>query len=122
MAAALFGTSGLSWGLSAETGILVQSYERSVSGSEKLALNHEGEPVGVSFYGAIADHTVEGYYTGGTGISAASFGVALTIANVLSGNGVSAGLVLCNGVTDTKANEDYRMIRATARQFPLITA
>ena len=122
MAAALFGTAGLEWGLSAETGILVQSYERSISGSEKVALNHEGEAAGVSMYNPVADHTVEGYITGTTGIAAAAFGTALTIANVLSGNGVSAGLVICNGVTDRQANEDYRMITATARQWPLITA
>ncbi len=121
MAAALFGTSGLEWALSSETGILAQSYERSVAGSEKAAKNHEGETVGVSYYDPIADHTIEGYYTGGTGIPAASFGTALTIANVITGNGVGAGLVICNGVTDRLANEDYRMFTATARQFPLIT-
>lgn len=122
MAASLFGTTGLSWGLSAETGILAQSYERAISGSEKVVLNNEGEVVGVSFYNPVADHTIEGYYTGNTGISAASFGATLIIANVLSGNGVSAGVVICNGVTDRKVNEDYRMITATARQWPGITA
>lgn len=122
MAAELFGTSGLEWALSVETGILAQSYERSVSGSEKLALNNEGEAVGVSYYNPIADHTIEGYYTGATGIPAAAFGTALTIANVLTGNGISAGLVICNGVTDRLANEDFRMFTATARQFPLITS
>ena len=122
MAAKLFGTSGLTWGLSAETGILVQSYERAVTGSENQALNHEGETAGVSFYNSIAEHTVSGYYTGSSGIPAASIGVALTIANVMTGNGVAAGLVLTSGVTDTEANEDYRTISVTAKQFPLITA
>jgi hypothetical protein len=122
MAANLFGLSGLSWGLAVETGILAQSYERSVSGTEKPAKNNEGETVGVSFYDPIADHTIEGYYTGSSGIPAAAFGAALTIANVLTGNGVSAGTVICNGVTDRLQNEDYRMFTATARQFPLITA
>jgi hypothetical protein len=122
MAAALFGTSGLEWGLTAETGILAQSYSRSVTGSEKEAKNHEGETAGVSLYDPKAEHTVGGYITGSTGIAAAAFGVALTIANVVSGNGVAAGLVLCTGVSDTLANEDYRMIEATAKQWPLVTA
>jgi hypothetical protein len=124
MAAAIFdGSIGLSWGLtSAETGILAQSYERAVSGSEKLAKNNAGETVGVSYYDAIADHTIEGYYAGTTGIAAAAFGTALVIANVLSGNGVAAGIVICNSVTDKLANEDFRSFNATCRQFPLITA
>lgn len=121
MAAALFGTADLEWGLTAETGILAQSYDRTVAGTEKAAKNHEGETVGVSFYDPIADHTVEGYLAGSTGIAAAAFGTALTIANVITGNGVAAGLVICNGFTNRLANEDYHMINATARQFPLIT-
>jgi hypothetical protein len=124
MAAAIFdGSLTLSWGItSAETGILVQSYERAVSGSEKLAKNNVGETVGASYYDPVADHTVEGYYAGTTGIAAAAFGTALTITNVISGNGVAAGLVICNSVTDKLANEDFRMFTATCRQFPLITA
>lgn len=120
MAAALFGTAGLEWGLAAETGILVQSYDRSVSGSEKTAKNHEGEVAGVSMYDGMADHTVEGYITAGTGIAAAAFGTALVITNIITGNGVAAGDVICNGVTDKLANEDYRLITATAKQWPLV--
>lgn len=121
MAANLFGESGLNWGLDSETGILVQSYEGAITGNEKTALNHEGEAAGVSYYNPVRDHTIEGYITGSTGIAAAEFGSALTIANVASGGGVSAGLVVCNGVTNRLQNEDYEMITATARQFPLIT-
>lgn len=123
MAAFLFGTTGLSWGIaSAETGILVQSYARTISGSEKLAKNNVGETVGVSLYDQMAEHVVEGYDTGSTGIAAASFGVALTIANVISGNGVAAGLVICTGFSDKLANEDYKTITATCKQWPLVTA
>ena len=122
MSAFLFGTSGLTWGLTAETGILVQSYERTISGSEKLAKNNVGETVGVSLYDPMAEHVVEGYDTGSSGISAASFGVALTIANVLSGNGVAAGLVICTGITEKLANEDYKTFNATCKQWPLVTA
>lgn len=123
MAAELFGPSGLSWGVtSAEVGLLVQSYSRTISGSEKLAKNNQGETVGVSLYDPMAEHVVEGYTTGDTGISAAAFGTSLTIANVMSGNGVSAGLVICTGVSHKLANEDYETISATAKQWPLVTA
>jgi len=122
MAVNLFGNASLEWGLTAETGILVQSYDRSVGGDEKEAKNHEGEVVGVSLYNPRADHTVEGYIAGSTGIAAAAFGAALTIANVGSGNGVSAGQVICNGVDEKRVNEDYGMITARARQNPLVTA
>ena len=121
MAAALFGTAGLEWGLTEETGILAQSYDRTVTGEKKQAKNHEGETAGISYYDPHAEHSIEGYITGATGIAAAAFGATLTIANILTGNGVAAGLVICSGVTDRLQNEDYRMITATADQWPLIT-
>jgi hypothetical protein len=121
MAAALFGTAGLEWGLDAETGILAQSYDRTVSGKEKIAPNHEGEAAGVSIYDPVAEHSIEGYVTGSTGIAAAAFGTALTIANIIEGNGVSAGIVICTGVTNRLQNEDYHMLTANAKQWPLIT-
>ena len=122
MSANVFGESGLVWGASEETGILCQSYSRGITGQEKEAKNHEGEDAGLSLYNPIAEHTVEGYVTGSTGIAAAEFGAALVIANAKSGNGVAAGLIICTGVTDTVDNEDFEMIQATARQRPLITA
>lgn len=112
----------MTWGLSEETGILAQSYERTVSGQEKPIKNHQGEDAALSMYNPEAEHSVEGYVTGSTGIAAAAFATALTIANVLSGGGVSAGLVICTGVTDRLSNEDYRSISATAKQRPLITS
>lgn len=122
MAALLKGLAGLEWGLDSETGILAQSYEKAVTGSEKTAKNHEGESVGVSFYDPVADHSVEGYYTGATGISEASFGVVLAISNAANFGGVDAGLIICNSATMRLQNEDYQMISATARQWPGITA
>jgi hypothetical protein len=121
MSANLFGTAGLSWGLTAETGLLVQSYSRTVAGEEKIVKNHEGLSAGVSLYDASAEHTVTGYTTAAGGINAASFGTALVIANVATGNGVAAGEVLCTGVTNTLENEDFAQLEATAKQWPLIT-
>lgn len=122
MSAKHFGTTGLEWGLTTETGILAQSYTRSVTGTEKVVKNHEGETAGVALYDPVAEHNISGYVTGSTGIAAAAFGEVLTIATAKTGNGVSAGAVICTGVTDTLSNEDYAMIEATAKQWPLVTA
>jgi hypothetical protein len=123
MSANLFGNSDLVWGLTAETGILVQSYEKSVSGSEVVAKDEEGETVGVSEYDPMAEHSVEGHIAGSTGVAAAEFGVALTLANAATyDGGVSAGLIIATNVTFRLENENYNMISTTARQWPQVTA
>lgn len=126
MAAKLFGDSALEWGLAVETGILVQSYEKAVSGSEVLAKDEEGETVGVSMYDPVADHSVEGHIAGTTGVAAASFGVALTLANAATYDGgvepvTAAGLIITNNVTFRLENENYNSISVTARQWPQVT-
>lgn len=123
MAAKLLGNEDLVWGLTEETGILAQSYEKAVSGSEVLAKDEEGETVGVSYYDPVADHSVEGHIAGTTGVAAAEFGVALTLANEATyDGGVSAGLIIANNVTFRLENENYNMISVTARQWPGVTA
>ena len=123
MSANLFGNTALVWGLNAETGILAQSYEKAVSGSEVLAKDEEGETVGVSMYDPVADHSVEGHIAGSTGVAAAEFGAALTLANAATyDGGVSAGLIIANNVTFRLENENYNMVSATARQWPGVTA
>jgi hypothetical protein len=126
MAANLFGNADLVWGLTAETGILVQSYEKAVSGSEVLAKDEEGETVGVSYYDPVADHSVEGHIASSplSGAAAAEFGTALAIANESTyGGGVAAGDIICNNVTFRLENENYNMVTATARQWPgVVTA
>jgi len=123
MSANLFGNSDLVWGLTTETGILIQSYSNAVSGQERLAKNHEGETVGVSEYDPMAEHTIEGLIAGTEGIANASFGAELTVANdgILTG-GVSTGLIIVTGVTGSGSNEEYNSISVTARQWPLVTA
>ena len=125
MAANLFGNADLVWGLTAETGILAQSYEKAVSGSEVLAKDEEGETVGVSMYDPVADHSVEGHIASSPrdGVAAAEFGTALTLANAATyGGGVSAGLIIANNVTFRLENENYNMVSVTARQWPGVTA
>lgn len=121
MSAKIFGPSGISWAMAAETGIIAQSYGRSVTGGEVLIKNHEGETAAASYYDAQAEHTVSGYITGNDGIAAAAYGVVVVIANAISGAGVAAGNIICTGVTDTLAMEDFQQIEITAKQFPLIT-
>ena len=122
MAANLFGNSDLVWGLTEETGILVQSYSNAVSGQERLAKNEQGETVGVSEYDPMAEHTIEGLIAGTTGIAAAEFGAVLTVANdAIIDGGVAAGQIICTGVTGSGSNEEYNSISVTARQWPLVT-
>jgi len=122
MSANIFGPEGLQWGITEETGILVQSYTRNVTDQERLVKNHEGETAAAALYDPMAEHSISGYVTGSTGIASAAFGQVLDIAGATTGNGVSAGAIICTAVTDTFANEDFQMIEATARQWPLITS
>lgn len=122
MAVNLFGESGLSFGLSEETGILAQSYSKAVSGDEQLAKNHEGEVVGVSEYNPVAEHSVEGHVTSDTGVAAATFGATLTLANSsMIDGGVDAGTIIVTGVTANGGNEDYQSISVEAKQWPNVT-
>lgn len=120
MAATTIGTTGLLWGITAEAGVLIQSYERKIQRDKKEIKNESGEVSALSYYNSRATYSFDAYVTGNTGVGAAAPGVAISFANSTSGNGVIAGTVYVDEVTVSQANEDFKKISGSATQYPLI--
>jgi hypothetical protein len=123
MAVTIKGTTGVSWGLTADVGILVQTVGSKVSIEKNEVRNHEGEFVAIAFYNPTKTFSISGVMTGTTG------GVATaTVANVIASNnfntlgGVSVGLILVDDVDIAKGNTEWNKITVNATQRPLITS
>jgi hypothetical protein len=123
MAATLLGhvATGFAFALTAETGINIESFTQSFRKKKKEIPNHTGETAGLIYYDPMSSGTVTGEVSGSTGVAAAEPGVSLTIANIISGHGVAAGLVFCDEVTREKGREDLSKITVPFSRYPLIT-
>lgn len=120
MPATTIGTTGLFWGITAESGVLLQSYERKISRDKKEVKNESGEVSGLSYYNIRASYSFDAFTTGSSGLAAIAPGSAYSFANSVSGNGVTAGSVYIDEVTVNRTNEDFQKISGSASQYPLI--
>lgn len=123
MSVTIKGTAGVSWGLTADAGILVQTVGSKVSIEKNEVRNHEGEFVAIAFYNPTKTFSISGVMTGGAG------GIATaTVANVIASNnfnslgGVTVGLILVDDVDISKGNTEWNKITVNATQRPLITS
>ena len=122
MAVTTRGTAGVSWGLTAEAGILVQSVGSKVSIEKNEVRNHEGEFVALAMYNPTKTYSISGVMTGGAGgVCTATVGNVLTLVNTNALGGVSAGLILPDDVDIAKGNTEFNKITVNATQRPLIT-
>lgn len=124
MAATVTGSSTATlvvFGCTAETGILINSYSRSVSREKAEIMDNDGDVVAVSYYKPSATYSIAGTLNGSTFAAAAAPGVALTLQSTTSGNGVTAGRVLIDSVTVTQSNEAFAEISIEGTQYPDIT-
>jgi hypothetical protein len=122
MPALLLGSStGASFGCTAETGILINSFSISTSSDKQEVKNENGEVKLVAYYNPKSAISVAGTVAGTTGVVAASVGVSLTLANIESVGGVTAGLVLVDSVAVTKKPDGFKDISVSATRYPLIT-
>ena len=116
------GSAGVIWGLSTESGIIAQSVSAKTTREKNQVRNESGEFVAVAFYNATQTFSVAGVLTGSSGLGAAAPGVALTLANTATNNGVSAGLIIVDDVDVSKGNTEFKKISINATQYPLITS
>lgn len=121
MAVITIGVTGALWGVTAETGIICQSTSAKVSREKNQVRNESGEFALVSFYNPLQTFTVSGVFTSAAGIATAAPGVALTIANTNTGNGVTAGGIYTDDVEIAKVNTEFKKVTANATQYPLIS-
>ena len=117
MAVITIGTTGATWGLTAETGILVQTTSDKVSREKNEVRDSQGDVTLVGYYNPMRKLTVSGVIVGSTGIAAAAPGVVLTIANKGTTNGVTTGGAYCDDVELAGGNTEFRKITANATQY-----
>jgi hypothetical protein len=120
MAVTTIGTTGAVWGMTPETGIIVQTGSASINREKNEVRNEVGEVSLVAYYNYTQAYSIEGVVVGTAGIAGAAAGVALTIANVQNTNGVTTGGIYTDEVELTFSNTDFKKIRVSATRYPLI--
>jgi len=109
------------FGCTAETGILINSYSRTVSREKAEVTDNDGDVLAVAYYKPNATISIAGTLNGTTFAAAAAPGVALTINSSVSGNGVTAGRLLIDSVTVNQTSEGFADISLEGTQYPDIT-
>ena len=117
MAVITIGTTGATWGLTAETGVLVQTTSDKTNREKNEVRDEQGDFALVAFYNPLRKLTVSGVIVGNTGIAAAAPGVALAVANIGTANGVTTGGVYCDDVERAGGNTEFRKITTNATQY-----
>ena len=117
MAVITIGTTGATWGLTAETGILVQTSSDKTSRKKNEVRDNQGDVALVGYYNPLRKLAISGVIVGSTGIAAAAPGVALTIANIGTTNGVTTGGVYCDDVELAGTNTEFKKITTNATQY-----
>ena len=111
------GTTGVTWGLTAETGLLVQTTSEKINREKNEVRDSQGDFALVAFYNPLRKMSVSGVIVGSTGIAAAAPGVALTIANIGVTNGITTGGVYTDDVDITSGNTAFKTISVNATQY-----
>ena len=118
MAVITIGTTGATWGLTAETGVLVQTFSQKMNREKNEVRNEIGDFALVSYYNPLGKVSFSAVVAGTTGVAAAAPGVALTLANIVTGaNGATTGGVYTDDVEIAKGNTEFKKITGTATQY-----
>jgi hypothetical protein len=114
------GTTSATWGLNAEMGLITQSAPAKVTREQKFEKDNQGVDVLGAWFNPIQKFTVKGVIIGNTGWSAAAPGVAQTLANTSTANGVAVGGIYVDDVDIDRVNVEFQKLTATASQRPAI--
>jgi hypothetical protein len=106
----------------AETGIILEGIDQDWSIDELWQRNHAGVEDGLVMYNPKMDGSLTGKIAGSTGLAAAAPAATLTIANIISAHGVTAGLVICRRVRRNRTNTTLDAITVEFTRRPGITA
>jgi hypothetical protein len=106
------------FGATAETGIILSSFSRSVQSQKAELMDEDGDIVAVSFYGRTATISLTGAINGTTGVATASLGGLLTLANATTEFGVTGGKIVVDSVTSELGSDAFKTISVEATQYP----
>jgi hypothetical protein len=110
--------ANVTFGATAETGIILSSFSRSVQSSKSELMDEDGDIVAVSYYGATATISLSGAINGSTGIATSAVGALLTLANATTSHGVSGGKIVVDSVSSEQSSDTFKTITVEATQYP----
>ena len=110
--------ANVTFGATAETGIILSSFSRSVQSSKSELMDEDGDIVAVSYYGATATISLSGAINGTSGVATASVGGLLTLANATTAHGVTGGKIVVDSVSSEAGSDAFRTITVEATQYP----
>lgn len=119
MAVITIGTTGAIWGLTAETGLLVQTTSNKTSREKNEVRDEIGDFALVAFFNPLRKVTVSGVVVGSTGVAAAAPGVALVMSNAGTTNGLGSATGGCyvDDVELAGGNTEFRKITVNSTQY-----
>jgi hypothetical protein len=106
------------FGATAETGIILSSFSRSVQSSKAELMDEDGDIVAISHYGKTATISLTGAINGTTGIATASVGGLLTLANLTTEFGVTGGKIVVDSVSSEQGSDAFKTLTIEATQYP----
>ena len=112
MAATTIGTTGLLFGITAESGGLVQSFTETRNVERAEVRNQSGEVVGASMYNPTDSFSFSTTITGAYATTAGA--VLTTLANATS----TGGKIVVDSVTVNRTNEGFVTVDVSATRFP----
>jgi phosphatidylglycerophosphate synthase len=106
------------FGATAETGIILSSFSRSVQSSKSELMDEDGDIVAVSYYGKTATISIAGAINGTTGVATAAVAGLLTLANTTTEFGVTGGKIVVDSVSSEQGSDAFKTLTIEATQYP----
>jgi hypothetical protein len=110
--------SSVIFGATAETGIILSSFSRSVQSSKSELMDEDGDIVAVSYYGRTATISITGAINGTTGVATAAVAGLLTLANTTTEFGVTGGKIVVDSVSSEQGSDAFKTLTIEATQYP----
>jgi hypothetical protein len=110
--------TGVSFGATAETGIILSKFSRTTQSQKAEVSNEVGDIVALSYYGENASISISGVLNGTTGIAAAGVGNILTLLNSTTSGGVSGGKIVVDSMTFETGGDTFKTVSLEATQYP----
>ena len=106
------------FGATAETGIILSSFSRSVQSQKAELMDEDGDIVAVSHYGRTATISIAGAINGSSGVATATIGGLLTLANATTEFGVTGGKIVVDSVSSEQGSDAFKTLSIVATQYP----
>lgn len=115
MAATTIGTANLTFGITAETGGLVQSFSETRNVEKQEVRNNVGDITGIAYFNATTAYSLS--ITTTTAFATTSAGAAISIANAAQ----TTGSTRIDSLTINKSNDGFVTVDISATGYPNVT-